>query len=368
VSKIDKYNYEAFFLDYWENRLNASQKAELELFLDRNSELKAEFEAFEDFSFTPENNIQLPDKDKLKSGVIQDAGDINASNYEEYLIGSLENDLSSDQKQQLEIFLHHNPVLKQELAAYHDTRLTPDQDITYEHKEELYRRKVQIISLPNLYRVVAAAASILILFGLYQFFLNPEAIPDKTGQERIASYTMMTNNIGQIEIPDHPTILPAPQSVILPQYHSYNIRVGNITKISSIESPSALLPKNHFNDYASLLNPVLPPGIIIFEYKINQQKALLAGNHSKENKTLVGKIISGIFKNVSDRVQPEREPIDEIKPARASFWDLAESGLTGYNYLTNNDVILVRTLDKNGKTKNVRFLRDDEVLNLSSDH
>ncbi len=254
------------------------------------------------------------------------------------------------------------------MAAYHNTRLTPDQEITYEHKEELYRRKVQIISLPNLYRVVAAAASLLILFGLYQFFLNPETIPDEAVQERIAFYPMMTKNIDQIEIPSHPTILPAPPSGIRPQYNSYNTRVGNITKISSIESPSALLPKNPFNDYASLLNPVLPPGIIILEYKINQQEALLANSHSKENKTLVGKIISGIFKNVSDRVQPEREPVDEIKPERVSFWDLAESGLTGYNYLTNNDVILVRTLDKNGKTKNVRFLRDDEVLNLSSEH
>ena len=110
MSKIDKYNYEAFFLDYRENKLDARQEAMLFAFLEEHPDLKIEFEAFEDLSFQPTAKVEFPDKESLKSGVIQDAGNINVSNYEEFLITSIENGLNNDQQHQLEMFLYNNPA------------------------------------------------------------------------------------------------------------------------------------------------------------------------------------------------------------------------------------------------------------------
>jgi len=135
----------------------------------------------------------------------------------------------------------------------------------------------------------------------------------------------------------------------------------------SLETSPILLSSINANALLTLSEPLIPPSLIIYQYRIDQQELLLANENSSKDKTLVGKIISGLFKNVSDRVQPDKESMDEMKPDRVSFWDLAESGITGYNYLTDNDVILVRTIDKDGKTKKVRFLRDDEIVTLPSD-
>ena len=366
MSRIDKYNYEAFFLDYWENNLDARQEAMLFTFLEEHADLKIEFEAYEDLRFPPLSKIEFADKESLRTGVIQDAGEINASNYEEFLIASLENDLNNDQQHQLELFLHHNPAIKQELALFEKTKLSADPELIYEQKENLYRRNFAYISLSNIYRIVGAAASLLILFGLYQLLSKPQVTPEAHSSERLVSYTM--NKLSKAQIPElnQLAIYHRQSADVSPKYQSIPQRANNIGQLPSLETSPALLSGNNVNTQISLLDPLIPPSLIILQYRIDQQQAFLAENNSMQDKTLLGKIISGLFKNVSDRVQPEKETMDEMKPDRVSFWDLAESGISGYNYLTDNDVILVRTIDKDGKTKNVRFLRDNEVVSLPS--
>jgi len=58
---INRNNYEAFFLDYWENKLCPEAKNELARFLEANSDLQDEFLDFRD-SF----DIQLPNDDKIE--------------------------------------------------------------------------------------------------------------------------------------------------------------------------------------------------------------------------------------------------------------------------------------------------------------
>jgi len=367
VSKIDKYNYEAFFLDYRENKLDARQEAMLFAFLEEHPDLKIEFEAYEDFSFQPQSKVEFPDKERLKSGVIQDAGNINISNYEEFLIASIENALDQDQQHQLEIFLHQNPAIKHELALFEKTKLSADPVIKFEQKEKLYRQSTGYISMPNIYRAIAAAASLLILFGLYQLLLKPQVTPEKKNSERIAAYTMIIKGTGQIPNSNHLDIDHQASSNILTNYQSVTHRVNDIRQLPSLEASPTLLAGIDASTQLTLSEPLIPPSLIIHQYRIDQQEAFLADNNSSKDKTLVGKIISGLFKNVSDRVQPDKEAMDEMKSDRVSFWDLAESGISGYNYLTDNDVILVRTIDKDGKTKKVRFLRDDEIVTLPSD-
>ena len=56
MSLINKNNYEAFFLDYYEGNLTTEQVAELLLFIEQHPEHKEEFESFENISLVPEKN------------------------------------------------------------------------------------------------------------------------------------------------------------------------------------------------------------------------------------------------------------------------------------------------------------------------
>jgi anti-sigma factor RsiW len=64
---------------------------------------------------------------------------INRHNYEEYFILYLDNELSSEERSQLELFVQANPDLQQELSMLQQTLLTPDQSVTFDSKETLLR-------------------------------------------------------------------------------------------------------------------------------------------------------------------------------------------------------------------------------------
>jgi hypothetical protein len=63
---INRENYEAYLLDYFEKELDPATVAELMLFLELNPDLKADFEEFENISLVPDTNIGFPTNTALK--------------------------------------------------------------------------------------------------------------------------------------------------------------------------------------------------------------------------------------------------------------------------------------------------------------
>ncbi len=59
---INRNNYEAFFLDYFEGRLPEEGKEELMRFLELNPDLKKEFEGFEPVYLPKEHEVSFPVK------------------------------------------------------------------------------------------------------------------------------------------------------------------------------------------------------------------------------------------------------------------------------------------------------------------
>ncbi|NNM16054.1 MAG: hypothetical protein HKO56_05300 [Bacteroidia bacterium] len=64
--KINKHNYEAFFIDFFDKNLNEEDTAMLFSFLDENPDLKAEFDAFEMLTLEPETSLTYNNKADLK--------------------------------------------------------------------------------------------------------------------------------------------------------------------------------------------------------------------------------------------------------------------------------------------------------------
>ncbi len=168
---ISQYNYEAYFLDYHEGRLDAEATRELMAFLAFHPELQDEFESFEAVSLNDVEEIKFENKESLKRSV----SPVNASNFDEIAVQHIEGTLNTSLTNELLSFLKLHPEYQKHLDIYKLTKLTPDTTIIFEDKDSLKRK----IRRPVVYYYWSAAASVAILIAGY-FMLNKPKQPNIT--------------------------------------------------------------------------------------------------------------------------------------------------------------------------------------------
>ena len=174
---INRHNYEECFILYWDNELSASQRQAVENFVKENQDLQEEFNILGQTRFVPDNNIQLEKKEFLLNNSF-----INITNYEEQLLNYIDDEVTADQRKEIESFTGQYSVVKQELALLQKTKLQPEAEVIFPDKSILYRReeKVRVISM-TWFRVAVAAAIILIAgFATFRLINNNKSI-DTTG-------------------------------------------------------------------------------------------------------------------------------------------------------------------------------------------
>ena len=152
--KINKTNYEIYFIDYHDGNLSAEDVAELFLFLEENPGLKQEFEKFSPITLEAPETI-FPERDSLRKG------EITFANIQNYLAASLEGDLSNDDSVLLEKFLKENPQYKQDAILYKKTILVPDFRIVYPDKKSLKQPFPLFSEYRNVVRYAIAAVLLL---------------------------------------------------------------------------------------------------------------------------------------------------------------------------------------------------------------
>lgn len=69
---------------------------------------------------------------------------INISNYESFLLRFIDGDLTAAELASLQDFLDQHPHVQEELKLWESTVLTPDPQITFDHKELLYRGQLEL--------------------------------------------------------------------------------------------------------------------------------------------------------------------------------------------------------------------------------
>jgi hypothetical protein len=126
--KINKNNYEAWFIDYFDGALSAEQTAELMLFLNTNPKLKEEFDSFETISLADfDDEVKFPEKKNLKK---------NEPTIEELMVLYVDGTITETYKAKLLAALELNSKLKTDLERYQKTKLSPEK-IIFENKESL---------------------------------------------------------------------------------------------------------------------------------------------------------------------------------------------------------------------------------------
>ncbi len=207
---ISQYNYEAYFLDYHEGRLDADATRELMDFLAMHPELKQEFENFESVSLTDFDEIKFENKESLKRSVAP----VNASNFDEIAVQYIEGTLNSTLTAELLTFVKLNPTYQSELDTYKLTKLTPDTSVFFEDKNSLKRRSRR----PVIY-YWSAAASVAILVATY-FIIN-------TGKQNSVTIAAITTKVDSSHITTKNE--PATNNTLAPQ----NIASNNSDIVAS---------------------------------------------------------------------------------------------------------------------------------------
>ncbi len=166
MEKIDLTNYEAYFLDYMEGTLSAEEKHDLIAFLKQHPKLRAEMEAdFGMVQLQPEKTIVFDQKEALK--VDEDAMILTPDTIDDYIIASVEGQLTEAHQHELNAYIEKNNLQKT-VGYYKATVLKPDTTEVFEDKEKLKVKTGVVISMPWVARVasIAAVGAILITVAM----------------------------------------------------------------------------------------------------------------------------------------------------------------------------------------------------------
>ncbi len=133
---INRNNYEVVFLLYVDGELSAEQKKIVELFIQENVDLKVELDMLLQTKL-PFDEITFNHKDELFK---IEKTSIHISNYEEYFLLYVDNELNSNEKNEVEKFVLQHPELQNEFTLLKQTQLEKE-EIIFTDKSSLYRKE-----------------------------------------------------------------------------------------------------------------------------------------------------------------------------------------------------------------------------------
>ncbi len=167
---VDRNNYEIWFLDFVDGQLTKEEERLLMQFLENNPPLKKELEGLIDFKLSSPNEIEFPEKTKLKRAAAP-FSDLSLYNY--LMVGDIENDLNEYEQLLLKRIIDNFPKARKDINLFRKLKLQPEA-IVFHGKKSLRRVSIYIKGISWL-KVAVAAAMIIVLFNYRQ------QIPEQTG-------------------------------------------------------------------------------------------------------------------------------------------------------------------------------------------
>jgi hypothetical protein len=166
MTKINRHNYEEFFLLYADGELSDQERTAVDFFTEQNTDLKSELKNLLQTRLNIHEEFIFEDKKFL----FKTEATIHDGNYEELFLDYLDNELSDKNRNEVEQFLqtnnHHQPqfILLQSLKL-------EDKPIVFIEKHLLFRQDVKPV-IWFLWKKMAIAAAfigiIIILWSIYQ--------------------------------------------------------------------------------------------------------------------------------------------------------------------------------------------------------
>ena len=153
--KINRHNYEEFFLLYIDNELQPEQRNEVENFAAQNPCLADELKMLQ-MSVLPHPDVTFANRKIL----LKKENGISLSNHEEFFLLYVDNELNKQQAAEVEIFVLQHPELQQNFTLLKKSVLEP-QRIIFENKQLLHRTEKEKRLVPLMWMRMSVAAALI---------------------------------------------------------------------------------------------------------------------------------------------------------------------------------------------------------------
>lgn len=185
--KINRNNYETFFLLYADNELTTEEKKYVDDFVTQHPDLKEELDMLMQTILPIEPSACFPEKESLFRTTDTESL-VNITNYEEWFVRYADYELSNEEKSATEMFVYKHPECQADFELIQRTRLTPDMNIRFTDKKSLYRHEQKETKpvLISMWFRYAVAAAVLVAAGIF-WLQNKETEKNPVNPVTIAS-------------------------------------------------------------------------------------------------------------------------------------------------------------------------------------
>lgn len=338
---IHKGNIEAYLLDYIEGNLDALLTAELMAFLSENPEYEKWIPEY-DGHLCPESGPLFEEKPMLKKN-FKDIPSINEHNFDEFCIASCEGLLEKKEQIRLEEYIVLHPEKHPEYGMYGKSILQPDYLLVYPDKKGLKKREPAVIPLRFIYYAIGMAASIALLLLLVSRKPADQALSGKTGEKPGFDQRQSDKPAPENSVPGSSTktITAVPSGDPFKKYTDTPKEVAIPGEITPDTEPlAAIEPIKTGPVYQSVSGPEIR--------RITRQTGFPVPDPGSKEPAYA----------------TEPTPISILGSAvkKLNLWKAAEKAVTGFNYLTESRVSLVRTTDENGKFSSLSLQSEDYYI------
>jgi uncharacterized protein YbcI len=343
--KPDRSNYEIWFTDWLDGNLGKEQVEELKIFLKENPDLNEELNGLDLVT------LNAPDLTfSGKAGLGKSPGSISDSEFDYLCIASLENDLTTGQKAELEEIIGRDEMKRKTFELIQKLRLKPLQ-AGFPRKSIIKKlttgRKILRLSIVGL----SAAATIAVIIFIYR--LNPSNIKSESppAAQNIDTFLIEPGRAYVIKTPEFNTrnsIRPVISKTITESFVSENnvplaeqAEREEQDSASVFQRPEALImlkvpvPENiitEFNRPANVIIPYTPSYVPpLIDYRSNVQIFLARIFHEK------------IMKDTNSGTRP------------VESYEIAQAGIKSVNKLFGWKLALHRNTGENGEIRSYNF-------------
>lgn len=338
--EISRQNYEQYFVDYLDGKLNEKQVGILLSFLEFNPDLEEEFADIEKMCIAPDE-IKFSGKAKLIKSESDLAEENILKDFDMYCISSMERDIADEDEEMLQDIVGDDPDKEHTYMLYQSTRLLPDESIIYPGKARLKRR---FIPLPNRIILTAAAAVAALLIIIQVFTGKGPEVYDVT-----QTFQSPETSIENKEITSSPAEIAqaSDESPVL-------IREEKSIEISPVNSGSI---QGKGSQIANGSNAET-------DSKTDRETIQLARIESKSIPHLSGSNANSELRHTTNLAKKSDAAEVSADNPKLSLWILADASVRGLNSVAEDEYYLDRKKDKNGKTRRITF--DTPVFGISA--
>ena len=373
--KINRENYEIYFVDYLDGKLNAADKEAVCQFISENPDLEKELANLEKMILEPEE-VEFSGKKKMKKN---EHSSENSEADDNKFVAYFEGDLSKNEAHAFYSKVQNNDKLKKEYKLFSKVFLKPDLSIVFPEKQKL-KKQAKVISMRNMALTAASiAAALFFVFIIMKESGNnlpmqattDPAIKQKSFDrpvinEKAFLYSQVNteesnenagkgnkntaqSHVSSGQIKDKTT--HSQKTVINENAVQYNnvarfqeempVRKIDHKQMAYIQSNAAdirlQLDHNHFSDPSG--TPPVP------------------GSNQTDEYMNVTEYLAREFKeNVLKKDQPEKEKLTAL--------DFLAAGLSGISSLTGKEISLNRKYDEKGNLQKLSLDTESFAFNL----